>query len=334
MSNEIVVISHANCTDGWGSINVLQKLFAGEEAMFYSFGHGDTALIESIVASCIKKVVIVIDYALPFAVWQKVVAVAKQVITLDHHLSAKKEYESQEISILNKVEDVTFDLLESEQVITCFDMSKSGAMLTKCFALLFGVSFSYAELDVLNMIQDMDLFKKELPHSEHLYAYISNNAMYADGLYNNAQPLSKEELAKGMSYFAYICQNLQHVLTEGKARHCLFLEQVETLAGFADETTLSVQINDQLVEHTGMIINANFLFASELGSLLAKKTNSFAMIYSIVHGKAKISFRSVKDFDCSVLAGLLGGGGHKNASACVVDIETLFDIIEGKTIVK
>ncbi len=62
-------------------------------------------------------------------------------------------------------------------------------------------------------------------------------------------------------------------------------------------------------------VNAPSELRSDLGHELALKTNSFSVIYYYLEGKWKVSLRSVKDFDVSVIAKRHGGGGHKNAAA-------------------
>jgi oligoribonuclease NrnB/cAMP/cGMP phosphodiesterase (DHH superfamily) len=65
-------------------------------------------------------------------------------------------------------------------------------------------------------------------------------------------------------------------------------------------------------------VNAPREVKSELGHVLALKTNSFAIIFNYEKGFWKCSLRSVKDFDVSVIATKYGGGGHKNAAAFTV----------------
>ncbi len=68
-------------------------------------------------------------------------------------------------------------------------------------------------------------------------------------------------------------------------------------------------------------VNAPSEIRSELGHELAIKTNSFSVIYYYLDGKWKVSLRSVKDFDVSVMAKNHGGGGHKNAAAFTLSSE-------------
>lgn len=68
-------------------------------------------------------------------------------------------------------------------------------------------------------------------------------------------------------------------------------------------------------------VNAPSEIRSELGHELAIKTNSFSVIYYYLDGKWKVSLRSIKDFDVSIIAKNHGGGGHKNAAAFTLSSE-------------
>jgi oligoribonuclease NrnB/cAMP/cGMP phosphodiesterase (DHH superfamily) len=67
--------------------------------------------------------------------------------------------------------------------------------------------------------------------------------------------------------------------------------------------------------------NATKKVASDLGHILAEKTNTCALIYYYDDGKMKCSLRSVGEFDVSVLAAKYGGGGHKNASGFAIKVD-------------
>jgi nanoRNase/pAp phosphatase (c-di-AMP/oligoRNAs hydrolase) len=90
----------------------------------------------------------------------------------------------------------------------------------------------------------------------------------------------------------------------------------------------------ELVEfegHTIYAVNAPHEVKSELGHVLALKTNSFALIFNYEKGFWKCSLRSVKDFDVSVIATKYGGGGHKNASAFMVPTNFPLTFLSGKS---
>jgi hypothetical protein len=66
---------------------------------------------------------------------------------------------------------------------------------------------------------------------------------------------------------------------------------------------------------SGIAINANSLFASELGNQLAEQSGTFALIWQLAgDGEVKASLRSKGDFDVAAIAARYGGGGHRNAA--------------------
>jgi nanoRNase/pAp phosphatase (c-di-AMP/oligoRNAs hydrolase) len=66
---------------------------------------------------------------------------------------------------------------------------------------------------------------------------------------------------------------------------------------------------------SGIAINANGLFASELGNQLAEQSGTFALIWQLAgDGEVKASLRSKGNFDVAAIAARYGGGGHRNAA--------------------
>jgi nanoRNase/pAp phosphatase (c-di-AMP/oligoRNAs hydrolase) len=66
---------------------------------------------------------------------------------------------------------------------------------------------------------------------------------------------------------------------------------------------------------SGIAINSNVLFASELGNRLAEQSTSFGLVWQLAaNGEAKASLRSKGDFDVAAIAVRYGGGGHRNAA--------------------
>lgn len=84
--------------------------------------------------------------------------------------------------------------------------------------------------------------------------------------------------------------------------------------------------------HEVYAVNAPREIRSELGHVLASKTNSFALIFTYEKGFWKCSMRSVNDFDVSIIATKYGGGGHKNSAAFTLPTDfPIFSIISKKS---
>lgn len=66
----------------------------------------------------------------------------------------------------------------------------------------------------------------------------------------------------------------------------------------------------------GTITNCPSAFVSDMGSVLSRKTNSFAILWSEnKDGKISCSLRSTDDFNCIPFIEKIGGGGHPQACA-------------------
>lgn len=166
-----------------------------------------------------------------------------------------------------------------------FDMSQSGAVLAwRYFQPLLPVP------QALRFIQDRDLWEFEL---EDTKAFCAGVHQYLNGDFRKLD-MSDENVKT-------IIQNGQTLLAE-------FNNNVTNLEKQKHEVTL--------LGIKGLAVNANSMFASELGNRLAKESKTFGLVYSY-SGESKrwiYSLRSIGDFDVSEIAKTFRGGGHKNAA--------------------
>lgn len=72
--------------------------------------------------------------------------------------------------------------------------------------------------------------------------------------------------------------------------------------------------------HAVYAINAPHRFTSEIGTLLAKKKHSFAIVWREVDGTVKVSMRSDGSVDVAKIAQKFNGGGHKAAAAFSIPV--------------
>ncbi len=66
--------------------------------------------------------------------------------------------------------------------------------------------------------------------------------------------------------------------------------------------------------HKIFALNASHHFNSDLGHILAKKTNSFGLVWYEVSGRIQVSLRSTGSVDVSKIAQRFNGGGHKKSA--------------------
>lgn len=148
---------------------------------------------------------------------------------------------------------------------------------------------------LVEYICDQDLFRHQLPNWQEAIAY-----MYDGNI---------EE--KTFKHYDKLSDDLENDFAK-------VIEIGSLLRASFDRMVKKYETKAEIVEFAGYnvyAVNAPSEIKSELGNLLAAKTNSFAIIYYYESGNWKVSLRSVKDFDVSAIAGMYGGGGHKNAAA-------------------
>lgn len=73
---------------------------------------------------------------------------------------------------------------------------------------------------------------------------------------------------------------------------------------------------------SGLGINADALFASELGGRLAEQSGSFGLIWQLgADGNVKASLRAAGKVNVAGIAAGYGGGGHPNAAGFRMPLE-------------
>ncbi|WP_298231180.1 DHHA1 domain-containing protein [uncultured Azohydromonas sp.] len=81
----------------------------------------------------------------------------------------------------------------------------------------------------------------------------------------------------------------------------------------------------------GLMVNAPGEFASNVGSLLAQRSGTFALVWRADHqGRLKCSLRSVQGFDVERLAARFGGGGHAQAAAFILPGARVAEVLRGE----
>ena len=136
-TQEIVVLYHADCPDGFGASFAAWKKF-GDNALYIPVHHNTPP-----PAQIGGKEVYLLDYAYPIEITNEVLPRVKKLIIIDHHVTAK---------------DIV--PLAHERV---FDLAHSGSVL----------AWQYFHPDtetplLLKYIEDVDLWKFSLPHAKEL----------------------------------------------------------------------------------------------------------------------------------------------------------------------
>lgn len=177
-----------------------------------------------------------------------------------------------------------------------FDLNRSGAMIAW--------QYFNPKLEIptfIRYIQDGDLWKFKYPETKPFYSAITSYP-------HNFKDWEKLEDDKYLTSF----------IEKGELLLENFNAQVLELSKNAKEI--------ELLGYKGLMCNAPSEFTSQLGNVLAKKCNSFALIWQERSNNVKCGLRSVDSFDCSVIAEHFGGGGHPQA--CAFNLNNLSELVE------
>lgn len=222
------------------------------------------------------KTVYLVDFSYPRDTMRGVIIAAESVVLLDHHKSA--------------LEDLA--PLCEEFDLDAFDMGactveKSGAL----------IAWEYFFLDkpkpaVLAAIADRDIWAFKLPYTREITAGVAS------------YPFEMELYHKFMTE----PDRIEDLIVMGEALIRQHNKHVDSLCNIA------VYLNIDGLGEVVPVVNANGMFASELGNRLAEHYGC-AMMWYITNQRLKISLRSVPGGpDVSVFAKRYGGGGHQHAA--------------------
>ncbi len=81
---------------------------------------------------------------------------------------------------------------------------------------------------------------------------------------------------------------------------------------------------------TGLMVNVPSAFHSLVGDILAKKSGTFALLWTVdKSGVVKCGLRSRRDYSCIALAESMGGGGHAQACGFKMPRDRLLEMLGG-----
>lgn len=279
----IHVLYHSHCFDGFGAHYAAWKKF-GNNAQYHAVNYNQP------VPDGVEDEVYILDFSYPRDVLETLRSRCKTLVVLDHHHTAK-------------------EALEGFPGAT-FDMDQSGAVLAWKY---FHPGTSVPR--VLQLIQDGDLWKFELPGTKALRAALPLLKFEVESL----DLLAKDDTAGQVA--------LSRFLEKGNS--ILQLEDVEILSRVPSKVRVVRLFGfkcgcinvDTLISRTGDAI----VHSKELGC-------DMALMFG-VHGpdKVALSFRASKetDVDVSVVARKFSGGGHKKAAGARCTLEELSQILDG-----
>lgn len=318
---------HANCLDGYGAAYAAWRHF-GDSALYRAMQYGDSWLVDEVSG----RDVFIFDFSFSRHELEKIAQYAASVYQIDHHASARDGWASDLTAEVGS-SMATFQHPELPLQVF-FDMEKSGARLAW--------EYLHPKTDIplaLRHIEDQDLWRFKL---ESTRAFCT--ALRLKPFDFVVWDAVITEIEKADSNFYSV------LLTEGSAIQRFLEVEIQRLADSDLVTPVSVRGESidplQALRHgtptlvegdlawrriDGLAINANALFSSQLGEVLAKRTGTFALIWQFgADDQVKVSLRASGNVDVANLAASFGGGGHKNAAGFRLPLSRFTEEILGQ----
>lgn len=326
MPNSVTVIYHADCPDGFGAALAAWKHF-GETASYAPMHHGEDWRPLELTG----QTVYILDFSFDRATLEEIASQAYTVTQIDHHASARTPW----AGLLQTSPDGLESYRHGQLPLNIhFDLNKSGARLS------WEHFFPGTTLPLtLSHIEDMDLWRFSLPDTR---AFSRALRLLPFDFTTWERLLAETENLESSRY--------QRMLTEGHAIEEFFMREIDRLAQshLVMPASLRGEIIDplQAARHgqailqaegqswqsiAGLAINADSLFASELGNRLAELSGSFGLIWQLAaDGEIKASLRAAGKVDLATIATRYGGGGHPNAAGFRMPAERFISEVLGQ----
>lgn len=315
------VFYHADCLDGFGAAYSAWAKF-GDRAVYRPLHHGEDWQIEEVA----DRDVYILDFSFPPDVLEAMARAARSVTQIDHHVSARQPWHERLTAEPNGCESYRHPSLPLHVI---FDMERSGSRLA------WGFFHPQQETPLaIRHIEDMDLWRFALPGTRAFcrtlrlapFDFSGWTAIFA-ATQSADSATYRQMLAQGEAIEQFLNTEI-HRLAGGN------LVTAARLRGEPVDALQAVRHGQEIISDgiqawqvvRGPAINASALFASELGNLLAEKSESFGLIWQLSpQGDARVSLRSKGDFDVAAIAQRYGGGGHRNAAGFRMPVHDFLD---------
>ena len=306
----VTVFYHADCPDGFGAAYAAWLRF-GAGACYRAMHHGQPWKMAEIAG----HEVFILDLSFAPDVLEAIAGLAGPVVQIDHHASARQPWADR----LGKSPDGAEIFRHPALPLTViFDLGKSGVRL----------AWEHFHPDrpvplVLRHVEDVDLWRFALQGSRPIaraLRLLPDNFVAWDDLVRQADtpdaPRYEALLAEGEAIERFFQTEIAR-LAQGSLvmPACLRGEPVDLLQAQRHGLP-TVNDGDRAWRAvSGLAVNANALFASELGNRLAEHSGSFGLVWELgAGGEVKVSLRAAGRVDVAAIAAGYGGGGHPNAA--------------------
>lgn len=280
-----VCLYHRNCVDGITAAWAVWRKHP--DAVFQAVQYGDPFDPQTYA----EKNVVIVDFSFQRPVMEHLVEVARSVLVLDHHKTAKADLQVLLPHISEEAQRRRWHGAGSgpRGLFGVFDMDRSGAELAWDW---FHPTVARRP-KIVAYAADRDLWKHELPHTREISAALAAQ----DKTLLNWDVIARQ--MDGNSSFDLLRLEGRAALAARKA--------------IEDECIKGSLRLIRVLGNAVPLVNCPGSLASDIGNRLARN-HPFAVMYSDGPEGRKVSLRSVGNFDVAEIARQYGGGGHQNAA--------------------
>lgn len=310
MGHPVTVLYHADCLDGFGAAYAAWRRH-GNAATYRPMHHGAPWNMNEVAGHD----VFILDFSFSPAVLEGMAGIARSVTQIDHHASALKAW-----SGLALQDGEAFLYRHPTLPLSIhFNLNKSGARL----------AWEYFHPDTpaplaIRHIEDQDMWRFALPGTRPFCRALRLMPFELETWHEMIVATDDEstvryvDTVKSGAAIEAFCQREVERLAQGSLSRPARLrgEPVDALQALRHGLAIVSAGEQSWLAVSGLAVNANALFASELGNLLAERGASFGLVWQLSgDGNIKVSLRSQGSSpDVSVIAARYGGGGHPNAA--------------------
>jgi oligoribonuclease NrnB/cAMP/cGMP phosphodiesterase (DHH superfamily) len=297
-----LVISHANCYDGFTAAWVFHKFYETKKGLMDADPEYWPAHYGEAPPDVSGRDVYVLDFSYDRETMMKIILSSNRTFVFDHHQTAQAALDN----ILGEIRQKYGVNRVGDKIV--FDMNRSGAGITydelaKDAGHRAGFHIPSPDgrrrLWIVDYVEDRDIWVKKLPKTDEFTAYMGTRPM-TFGEWDRINAMTIDEIAeKGEAVLDYIKQY-------GKK---------------ANEQARYEKIADWNVP----VVNMPYMNCSEhLHELLnvpgGAPRQFVASYFRTLKGEWQFSLRSVGDFDVSEVAKRFGGGGHKHSAGFKISV--------------
>lgn len=323
MLHPATIIYHGECPDGFGAAYAAWRRY-GARADYVPMHHGEPWQPFGLA----DRDVFILDFSFPPDELIAMAEVARSVYLLDHHATARSPWADM-LEPAPGAGSLAIHRHPELPLIVAFDLNKSGARLGwEHFHPTEPLPLTIAH------IEDQDLWRFRLPGTRPFCRALRLQPYDFeawDRIVRQADspesPLYRDMVREGEAIEGFCALEVDRLGNSSLVMPVsLKGEPVDSLQATRHGLPIITDPEGSWRAVSGLAINANGAFASDLGNHLAQRSGTFGLIWQLgSNGDVRASLRACGRVDVAAMAQNYGGGGHPNAAGFRMPLQRFVD---------